>query len=204
MIGGLILAAGEGRRFGGAKQLAPLEGRPLLAHAVAAAVAVPALERVVVALGSRSEAILEGVDFGRAEPLVVERWPEGQAASLAAGVRELREAEAIVVLLGDQPFVTPAIIGRMLALRGAAAPPPALDDGDEMALGPLALRATYGGRPGHPVVLERVLFEGVAQLRGDVGARELLAAVPVREVPCDDLGRGDDVDTPEALAAIRR
>jgi CTP:molybdopterin cytidylyltransferase MocA len=67
----------------------------------------------------------------------------------------------------------------------------------------LAVRATYGGVPGHPVLLERTLLARVEELHGDAGARELLHGVPIREVACDGLGSPDDVDTPEALAALQ-
>jgi CTP:molybdopterin cytidylyltransferase MocA len=70
----------------------------------------------------------------------------------------------------------------------------------------LAVRATYGGVPGHPVLLERTLLDRVRKLRGggDVGARDLLHGVPLREVACDGLGSPDDIDTPEALAGLQR
>jgi CTP:molybdopterin cytidylyltransferase MocA len=64
------------------------------------------------------------------------------------------------------------------------------------------VRATYNGVPGHPVLLERGVLARVPSLRGDAGARELLHGVPLREVACDGLGSPDDVDTPEALAAL--
>jgi CTP:molybdopterin cytidylyltransferase MocA len=53
-------------------------------------------------------------------------------------------------------------------------------------------------------VLERVLFPRLRSLGGDAGAREVLAGASVREVPCDGLGRPDDVDTPEELELVRR
>jgi CTP:molybdopterin cytidylyltransferase MocA len=68
----------------------------------------------------------------------------------------------------------------------------------------LAVRATYGGVPGHPVLLERTLLARVGELHGDAGARDLLHGVPLREVACDGLGSPDDIDTPEALAGLQR
>jgi CTP:molybdopterin cytidylyltransferase MocA len=183
---GLVLAAGGSRRFGGPKQLAPLRGRPLLEHALAAATSATGLERVVVTLGARADEILQTVDLHRAEPALVENWEAGQAASLRAGVEVLAaDSDAIVVLLGDQPFVTSAAIERVVA---AWRP-----DAD-------AARATFGGRPGHPVILGRSLFAAVQTLRGDVGARMLLAGATVLEV---ELGADVifDVDTPEQLRA---
>jgi len=92
-----------------------------------------------------------------------------------------------VVVLGDQPRLSADAIRRVLDARGEAP----------------AARATYGGRPGHPVVLERRIFERLRDVTGDHGARNVLLSVGTREVPCDDLGGGEDVDTPEQLAALR-
>jgi CTP:molybdopterin cytidylyltransferase MocA len=187
VIGGLVLAAGQASRFGAAKQLALLDGRPLLEHAVRAITAAIA-GRVVVVLGSGAEEVIAGVDLHGAEPHVCSRWQEGQAASLACGLAELPECEAVVVILGDQPRVSPDAIRRVIAARGTDA---------------LAVRATYGGDPGHPVLLERELFGRLRDVSGDHGARNLLMSVPVREVPCEDLGGGEDVDTPAELDALR-
>ena len=62
-----------------------------------------------------------------------------------------------------------------------------------------AVRADYNGRPGHPVVLERGLFPRLTALRGDAGAREVLAGARVCRVPCEGLGRPDDIDTRDEL-----
>ena len=73
-IGGIVLAAGEGSRFGGPKQLAQLHGRPLLEHAVTAMLAVPAIWPVVVVLGAHAEEIRDKVDFGDARPIFCADW----------------------------------------------------------------------------------------------------------------------------------
>jgi molybdenum cofactor cytidylyltransferase len=187
LIGGLILAAGKARRFGGAKQLADLNGRPMLEHAVRAMTASP-VGRVVVVLGAGAEDVIAQVDLHGAEPIVCERWEEGQSASLAFGLGELSECDAIVVTLGDLPNLSTNAIRRVIAARG---------DGVE------AVRATYAGEPGHPVLLERELFERLRDVSGDHGARNLLLSVSPHEVPCDDLGGGEDVDTPAQLDTLR-
>jgi molybdenum cofactor cytidylyltransferase len=187
VIGGLVLAAGAGTRFGGRKQLAELEGRPLLEHALRAMTAAP-VGRVVVVLGALVEEVTTTVDLHGAEPCPCERWDEGQAASLACGLAELADCEAVVVTLGDQPRMSPDAIRRVINARGSGA---------------AAVRATYRGAPGHPVLLERDLFESFRDVTGDHGARNLLLSVQVREVPCEDLGGGEDVDTPAELDALR-
>jgi CTP:molybdopterin cytidylyltransferase MocA len=69
--------------------------------------------------------------------------------------------------------------------------------------GAAAVRATYGGEPGHPVLLESALFDRLRDVTGDLGARNLLMSVQVLDVPCDDLGGGEDVDTPAELEVLR-
>ena len=187
-IGGIVLAAGESRRFGGAKQLADLHGRPLLEHAILAMLAVPAVWPVVVVLGAHAEEIRKRVDFGEAQPVLCPDWAEGQSASLRAGVATLGPVDAAIVTLGDQPFITPQVIAGVLDQRS-----PRCD----------AVRATYGGDPGHPVLLEQRVLSWVPDIRGESGARELLAQVRVREWDCAHLCDPTDVDTPEKLKEIQ-
>ena len=186
MIGGLVLAAGAARRFGAPKQLADLDGVPLLEHALRTMTSAP-VGRVVVVLGAGADEVAAGVDLHGADPVVCGRWEEGQSASLACGLAELTGCEAVVVTLGDQPRVSPEAIRRVISARNGAA----------------AVRATYNGNPGHPVLLERRLFEQLRNVSGDKGARNLLLSVNVLDLPCDDLGGGEDVDTPAELDALR-
>jgi CTP:molybdopterin cytidylyltransferase MocA len=188
VIAGLVLAAGGASRFGSPKQLAELDGVPLLQHAIDAMLAVPALDRVVVVLGNVAEEVAAAVKFASAEPVVCREWEEGMAASLRCGVAELPEADWVVVTLGDMPGVTPEAIEAVMAGVG-----PEVD----------AVRAEYGGRAGHPVALSRLLLDRVGDLRGDVGARDLLRDARVGGVEALHLARPDDVDTPEELEAIR-
>ena len=186
MIGGLVLAAGAATRFGAPKQLAELDGIPLLEHSLRTMTAAP-VGRVVVVLGSSADEIVAAVDLHGADVLVCARWDEGQSASLACGLAELADCEAVVVTLGDQPRVSPDAVRRVIGARNGAA----------------AVRATYRGNPGHPVLLERELYEQLRNVTGDKGARNLLLSVQVLDVPCDDLGGGEDVDTPAELDALR-
>jgi CTP:molybdopterin cytidylyltransferase MocA len=187
VIGGLVLAAGAGSRFGGVKQLAELDGVPLLEHSIRAMTAAP-VGRVVVVLGSGAYEVISGVNPHGADFVVCDRWDEGQSASLACGLAELVDCEAVVITLGDQPRLSPDAIRRVIGARGR---------------GVDAVRATYAGEPGHPVLLERRLFARMRDVTGDHGARNLLLSVSTREVPCDDLGGGEDVDTPAQLDALR-
>jgi len=188
VIAGLVLAAGAARRFGAPKQLAELDGRPLLEHVLAAMSSAP-LDRVVVVLGAYAEEIVASAVLHGASAVLCTDWEEGQAASLRAGLAAAAGAEAVVVALGDQPLLSARAVARVLAARGPGAD---------------AVRAAYQGRPGHPIVLERALFPRLRSLGGDAGAREVLAGASVREVPCDGLGRPNGVDTPEELEVVRR
>jgi CTP:molybdopterin cytidylyltransferase MocA len=184
VIAGLILAAGEGTRFGPEpKLLAELDGRPLLEHAIRAQCAVPELERVVVVLGAHAKRVLERVDFDRAQPVECEGWSQGQAVSLRCGVEELRGAAKVIVTLGDEPLITPQVVARFVSE-------------------PPGTQAVYDGRPGHPVVLGPDHFAALLSLTGDRGARELLAGG--RKIELGGLGdMGRDVDTTEDLERMR-
>jgi CTP:molybdopterin cytidylyltransferase MocA len=180
---GLILAAGEGTRFGErSKLLADLGGRPLLEHAIRAQCAVDEIDRIVVVLGAHAAEVMARVNFMRAEPVVCDEWREGLASSLRHGVRAVEGAERVIVTLGDQPLVSSEVIARFVD----AAP---------------RTRATYNGRPGHPVVFGPEQLRAVNELRGDRGARELLGDAPVIE--CGQVCCGRDVDTEQDLEAIR-
>jgi CTP:molybdopterin cytidylyltransferase MocA len=183
VIGGLILAAGEGTRFGDRpKLLEPLDGRPLLEHAIEAQSQVRELARIVVVLGARAPELLAGVNFGRAEPYVCDRWKEGMSASLRCGAMALGGSERVIVTLGDVPSIMPEVIRRFLDA-------------------PAGTRAAYEGKPGHPVVLGAEQLERLRSLKGDQGARSLLAGQQLIE--CSDLSSGRDVDTTADMEAIR-
>jgi molybdenum cofactor cytidylyltransferase len=188
MVAGLILAAGEGARFGAeSKLLADLNGRPVIEHAIAAQCSVTELDRVVVVLGAQAERILGAVDLMRAEQVICQDWHKGQAASLRAGMTLLVEeagASRVVVTLGDEPLIGTATVARFAAE-------------------PAGTRAVWHGRPGHPVVLGPDHLEAIRALAGDQGARGLLRDAV--EIECAEMGgAGVDIDTPEDLEAARR
>jgi len=178
-VGGLVLAAGAGSRFGATKQLAPLDGRPLLEHALAA---VAGRTPRVVVLGHAADEILAAVDLHGAEPVIAADWAEGQSASLRAGVRALGDVDAAVVVLGDQPRLTREAVEAVAAAEAPA-------------------RAAYHGTPGHPVLLDRALLDRAGELRGDTGFRDLLHGV--RSVEIGALADPVDVDTPEELGRLQ-
>jgi molybdenum cofactor cytidylyltransferase len=200
---GVVLAAGGSTRMGRPKQLAELDGRPLLAHVLAAVDAAPEdrgsgdleprppVDRVVVALGGAADAVLEQVDLGRAEPLVVDGWAAGMGHVLASTLAQAGDDwEAVVVLLGDQPLVPGGAVARVVeAWRSGAGP---------------VVTATYGGRPGHPRLFDRGLLPELLRLTGDTGARDLLATHPdrVHRVEVGDLGSDTDIDVEADLERV--
>jgi molybdenum cofactor cytidylyltransferase len=191
VIAGVVLAAGGASRFGSPKQLAGLDGVPLLQHAVDAVLAVPAIDPIVVVLGAQAERVRAAVDFGDARTVECADWADGMAASLRCGVEAVGDADWVVVTLGDQPRVTPQVIAAVMD-RATTAP-----------RGTVAVRATYAGAPGHPVALGRALRGEIAALRGDAGARDVLAGPGVRTFEAGRLCDPVDVDTPEQLEALR-
>jgi CTP:molybdopterin cytidylyltransferase MocA len=183
---GVILAAGEGRRFGGAKQLAMLDGRPLLQHVIETARSTPRLEEVVVVLGAHRHEIRARVDLSACLPVTNLAWPGGPTESLRCGLSaalELR-ATSVVLLLGDQPRMKSTVITAVLESRGSLA------------------RARYRSGPGHPIAAHGPM---ISRLRDapDTGARRALIDQEARVVDVLDDDVGVDVDRPEDLRALQ-
>ena len=170
-IAAVVLAAGEGRRFGGAKQLHVIDGTTMLERVLIAVERSGIATRLVV-LGARAEQIAAEVPLHGAVAVTSPRWADGQAASLRAALEMLPEPidEALVVL-GDGPGLDP------LAIRRTAA-------------GGHGVRAAdYGHGRSHPVVLPRAFWAALPDT-GDTPARELEA----RLVDCRGLPEPGDVD----------
>jgi len=193
-IAAVLLAAGASRRFGRPKQLAELGGEPLVRRAARAALAA-GCDPVVVVLGAQAGAVAGALAGLPLTQLRNEAWEEGMAGSLRAGLAAADEAapaaRGALLLVADQPAVDAALLGRLLARfeEGGAARPVA---------------CAYGGSHGVPAILPRSLFPELAALRGDRGAKAVLAAhrAELLEVPFPD---GElDVDTEEDLARARR
>jgi CTP:molybdopterin cytidylyltransferase MocA len=186
-VASVLLAAGAATRFGGRKQLALLDGKPLLAHALAIAAASDT-DLTVVVLGAYAEEIEAAVDLGDADVVRCPDWELGRAASLRAGLAALpADVEAALITLGDEPYVSPAAAARLLAARRR---------------GLAALRASYAGRPGHPVLVERELFAELQEPPAGRKPGRTLRAAGALLVPCDDLGTPVDIDTPAQLAEL--
>jgi molybdenum cofactor cytidylyltransferase len=184
VILGVVLAAGEGRRFGGTKQLAELNGTPLVLHAVRALQGT-AVDEVVVVTGHDAEAV-EAVLPDGIRVVRNRDYRRGQSTSLAAALHDVADdVEGAVILMADQPGVTAQEIGSLLVRFGRERP--------------RIVRLRYTDGPG-PSLLSREIFAEAAHLHGDAGARVLIASHPdwVDEVAIDRPAP-KDVDRPEDL-----
>lgn len=186
-VAAVVLAAGAGRRFGGAKQIALWQGRPLLEWVLDAALGVPALDPVLVVLGAHAAEVRGAVDLSGVEVVEAADWEEGQAASLRAGIAALPAADAVLVLLGDMPGLTAQVVAGAL---------------DHWSSRWDAVRTSYGGRPGHPVVLGPRALARVPELSGDTGARRLIGELRVREWEAGHLCDPTDIDTRQQLEVL--
>jgi molybdenum cofactor cytidylyltransferase len=170
-VAGLVLAAGGSSRLGRPKQLLPFGGATLLDHTVGTARRC-GFDQLIVALGGSAADVRATVDLSGVEVVVNEGFGEGCSSSIAAAISVVDpRAEALVLLLGDQPGVTPATVQALLAGRGDAG---------------LAVCRYDDGR-GHPFAFARSVFGDLAALHGDKAVWKLLdqraAAVSEVEVP---------------------
>ncbi|NIX77278.1 nucleotidyltransferase family protein [Microvirga terricola] len=186
-VAALILAAGQGSRFGTEpKLLAHFRGKPLIRHVVEAVMGSSA-RPVIVVTGYRArevERTVSGLEVG------IVRNPsfsEGLSTSLKTGFAALPpEVQGVIILLGDMPLITTGLINVLIAAWSEERP--------------YALVPTFNGRRGNPVVLSREIGMMVGSLSGDTGASLILRGrSDVLEWPVDDPAILEDIDTPDML-----
>jgi len=191
VISGVVLAAGTSSRLGRPKQLLLLGGKPVLSHAVEAALAA-SLDEVVVVLGYRAEEVMGAVPADpRVRTVSNPRFGEGQSTSLRTGLKALGPScRAAVILLGDQPGVRPDAIDAVVGGWG--------EEGAQM------VQASYGGRPAHPTLLARSIWPEADSITGDQGARGLIERHPDRRTLVEVGGTPpDDIDTEQDYRRVR-
>jgi molybdenum cofactor cytidylyltransferase len=178
----MVLAAGAGSRFSGDvhKLLAPLGGSTVIGSSLSNVLAAR-FSKVIVVTGAASLPD-ELIRDSRIVLVHNGRWSEGQASSLRVGIDAARAlgADAVVVGLGDQPFIEPEAWRRVAAAES-----------------PIAV-ASYDGRRGHPVKLNRSVWRELPA-DGDFGARELIRTHPDKVSQVDCPGSATDIDTQEDL-----
>lgn len=186
-VTGLVLGAGGSTRLGQPKQLLPYGDKTLLDHTLGTARAC-SFDQLVVPIGGAAEEVRERVDLSGAEVVVNYAYGSGCSSSIAAALGAVDpRCEVLVLMLGDQPGVTPATVQTLLDGRGDA---------------PLAVCRYDDGR-GHPLAFDRSILSSLADLHGDKGVWRLLdeRADEVTEVRI----AGPvplDVDTPEDYQAV--
>lgn len=186
-VTGLVLGAGGSRRLGRPKQLLPYGDGTLLDHTLGTARACD-FSQLVVPIGGAADDVREQVDLSGADVVVNYAYGQGCSSSIAAALATVDpRCDVLVLMLGDQPGVTPATVAALLEGRGSA---------------PLAVCRYEDGR-GHPLAFHRSVFPRLAALHGDKGVWRLLdeRAADVVDVPIE--GRIPlDVDTPEDYEAV--
>jgi len=188
-VHGVVLAAGTSSRYGESnKLLEPIDGEPLVARTVDT-VRAAGVDGVTVVLGHDADRVRAAVESLGVDVRTNEAYAAGQSTSVATGVAAARErgADAVVIALGDMPFVAVETIDTLLTAYASGA-------GD-------ALAAACGGHRGNPVLFDERFFDALSSVEGDTGGRELLASDPdAVAVETGDPGVLRDVDSPGDLA----
>ncbi|MEY4938978.1 MAG: hypothetical protein RIQ93_713 [Verrucomicrobiota bacterium] len=191
-FGAVILAAGASTRMGSPKQLLEMNGRPLVVHAVEAALASAAWP-VVVVLGAHAEKIRPSL--ARFPVLITENaaWAEGMASSIRTGITTLRQfsrsLEGALLALCDQPGFSPEVIAQLVTAQARTSRSIAT--------------AHYSGRNGAPALFLREHFATLARLTGEEGARALLNGDPAGVAAVELPELAVDFDTPEDFARAK-
>jgi len=184
----LVLAAGDSSRFGSAKQLVRVAGRPLLHTAVTRAAEVTG-NALIVVLGAGAARLAPLLKHSPGSIVINREWREGLGSSIRAGVAKLPPAcNAVMLLLADQAAVTADDLRRLV--------------GTWRKQPQCIAAALYGGVSGAPAIFPRSAFRELCELRGDVGARALLRRNAARVVRVPMPSAAIDIDTPEDLLAL--
>jgi CTP:molybdopterin cytidylyltransferase MocA len=191
-VAAIILAAGESRRLGQPKQLLAYRGESLLARAIRLANEAGA-SRVLVALGANYATIRAAIESSNSIPVHNDRWRQGIASSIEAGVRALSlcapEAEGVLLMGCDQPRLTADHLRALIAaFEGQAAT--------------VIAASSYAGVQAVPAVFPRATFAELRALSGDKGARSVIESAPCPVIAVEFSGGEVDIDSPEDLAAL--
>lgn len=191
-VAAIILAAGASRRLGQPKQLLRHGGETLLERAIRLASEAGAAP-VITILGAHHETIRVAVAFQGAAIVVNDKWEQGIASSIHAGITALdaaaQHASGVMILSCDQPRLTAAHVRALIETFTAQTEP-------------TIVASAYAGVHGVPAVFPRPIFPELLALRGDQGARKLLVRPPCSLVALAFEGGEVDIDLPSDLAEI--
>jgi len=183
MISAIILAAGESKRMGKLKQLIPF-GRSTILEQTIDNYLNSEVNEVIIVLGHRAEEA-KGIIAARPVKLAINpNYQQGMSTSIIVGLNMVdSRARAVMIALGDQPFIDSQAINRLIEEfcnhdKGIAIP-------------------TYQGRRGHPVLFAMKYKEKLLELKGDIGGRQIISDHPddVLEVAVNCEGIYIDIDT---------
>jgi len=185
----IVLAAGASSRFDGQKLLADVRGKPMIRHTVESALR-SGVDRVRVVVGADAESVREALRGLTVETVLNEDYRRGQGRSIAVGISDLPAgADAAIIMLGDQPDVSPALVDELIHTYR---------EGDASIV-----LAEFDGERSPPVLFGRDVFDELAALDGDQGARSVVSRLPERVKTITVRGPVPrDVDTREDHRAL--
>jgi molybdenum cofactor cytidylyltransferase len=185
MVSAIILAAGEAKRMGKLKQLLPLGQSTILEKTIENVVSSRVNETIVV-LGYQAEKIIPKINSAPVKIIVNPLYQDGMSTSIITGLMAVgAETDAIMLILADQPFIDSQVINHMLDEykshnKGIVVP-------------------VHRGQRGHPVIISLRYKSELLNLKGDIGAREVIPrhSEDVHEVKFGSPGITVDIDTEE-------
>lgn len=185
-----VLAAGTSSRFGGTKVTQTLNGRPLLQHAlIAAAGACP--DHVTLVVGHDQQAVIAASGDLADRIIVNDDYRSGMGTSIVAAARACRKyADAIVILLADQPLITATHL-KSLIRRWS---------GDKTEI----VASRFDGTFGPPILFPSGTYNALCEHSGDKGAKSVLTSGDFVVASVDIPEAGVDVDSPETLRDLDR
>ena len=188
----IILAAGGSRRLGRPKQLLVYDGETLVARAIRIVIEAGAAP-VLVVLGAEHDAIQNAIGAGGPVIVANEDWQQGMSTSISAGMRALAqhapESQGVLLLGCDQPRLNVDHLRELIRAFDAQS-------------GEVIAASAYAGTQGAPAIFPRAAFPKLLDLRGDKGARALIADAPCPVVAVPFEGGEIDIDWPQDLAQI--
>jgi molybdenum cofactor cytidylyltransferase len=192
-VGGVVLAAGGSSRFGKPKQLVRFEGRTLLERAIGAAVK-GGCRPVVVVVGSDADAVTVATSDTAISIMENPDWANGIGTTIRAGVQHVQElapdAEAIIILVCDQPLVNDQTVANLIERWVETRKP--------------IVASSYSDTLGVPALFDSSCFGELLQLRGDTGAKSIIVRDPARVTEISFPEGAHDIDTVPDYEALTK